>query len=213
MKKTILLCCALMLLSMGCQANYRGVISDNDSDNQSERMLIKRGYLTIEVDNIEKSVEDTLKVIKIEKGYAEDKSIEEKSAFLLLRIPSKNLNSTINKLSAIGDITEKSVSAEDVTERYIDTEARMNNKVALRDRLKQLLNKAKDVKDILAIEKELNRIQGDIDSMQALLKSMKNKVDYATLSVNLKKKRILGPLGYVVSGVAWFAEKLFIIQE
>ncbi len=211
MKKTILLCCALMLLSMGCQANYRGIISDSDS--QSERMLIKRGYLTIEVDNIEKSVEDTLKLIKLEKGYTEDKSIEEKSAFLLLRVPSKNLNSTINKLSSIGNVTNKSVSAEDVTEQYVDTEARMKNKVVLRDRLKQLLNKAKDVKDILAIEKELNRIQGDIDSMQALLKSMKNKVDYATLSVNFKHKKILGPLGYVVSGVAWFAEKLFIIQE
>ena len=200
-----------MLLSMGCQANYRGIVPDSDS--QSERMLIKRGYLTIEVDNIEKSVEDTLKLIKLEKGYTEDKSIEEKSAFLLLRVPSKNLNSTINKLSSIGNVTNKSVSAEDVTEQYVDTEARMKNKVVLRDRLKQLLNKAKDVKDILAIEKELNRIQGDIDSMQALLKSMKKKGDYATLSVNFKHKKILGPLGYVVSGVAWFAEKLFIIQE
>jgi len=85
--------------------------------------------------------------------------------------------------------------------------------VALRDRLRALLDKAQDVKDILAIEKELGRVQGDIDSMQARLKSLKGKVDLSSITVSIKRKRILGPLGYVLRGAWWTVEKLFVIQE
>jgi hypothetical protein len=85
--------------------------------------------------------------------------------------------------------------------------------VALRDRLRALLDSAKSVKDVLAIEKELGRVQADIDSMQAQLKTLKGKVDLASVTVSIKRRRILGPIGYVLKGAWWAVEKLFVIQE
>ena len=107
---------------------------------------------------------------------------------------------------------QRYVASEDVTEKYIDTEARLKNAVALRDRLKALLNQAKDVKDVLEIEKELARVQGDIDSMEGRLKKLKEQVDYAVVDLTLNRRKILGPLGYIVYGVAWVIQKLFVIQ-
>ncbi len=46
------------------------------------------------------------------------------------------------------------ISSEDVTEQYVDIDARLRTMVALRDRLRALLDKAQDVKDILTIEIE-----------------------------------------------------------
>ena len=133
-----------------------------------------------------------------------------------LRIPSDKLEQVLGDLEGMGKVKSRSLSSEDVTEKYIDTETRLATKKKLRDRLKELLVKAVDVKDIVAIEKELNRIQADIDSMTARLESLKGKVDYASLSVTLKaerKEQVLGPLGYVLEGAKWCVKKLFVWQD
>jgi Domain of unknown function (DUF4349) len=113
----------------------------------------------------------------------------------------------------LGTVTYRRVESEDVTEQYIDVEARLKNKIVLRDRLKQLLDKATAVKDVLAIETELNRVQSDIDSMEGRMRSMKKQVTYATVTLSLERKPILGPLGYVFKGLWWGVEKLFVIRE
>jgi len=110
-------------------------------------------------------------------------------------------------------VTKKYISSKDVTEQYIDTNARLKNKIILRNKLKKLLDKAKDVKDILAIERELNRVQSDIDSMQGRMNFLKSKIKFAKLDVYFHRKPILGPLGYVFKGVWWGVEKMFVIRK
>jgi hypothetical protein len=90
--------------------------------------------------------------------------------------------------------------------------------MALRDSLKVLLEKAAEVKDVLAVETELNRVQGDIDSMEGRMKSLKGQADLATVELKLiapeaEKKPIYGPLGYLFKGLWWGVEKLFIIRK
>jgi hypothetical protein len=70
---------------------------------------------------------------------------------MTLRIPSEKLDSAIGGLERIGEVKSKSISSTDVTEKYVDTQARLETKKQLRDRLQQLLEKAEDVKDVLAI--------------------------------------------------------------
>ena len=104
------------------------------------------------------------------------------------------------------------MSAADVTEQYTDLETRLRNNLALRDRLQQLLQRAKDVEDVLAIEKELNRIQSEIETMQAQFDRLKSEVELSALSINLQRKRVLGPLGYIGYGFWWGFSKLFVIR-
>lgn len=52
----------------------------------------------------------------------------------------------------------------------------------------------------------------EIDSREGRLKKLKSQVDYAEINLTLKRKKILGPLGYVAYGIAWLIEKLFVIQ-
>lgn len=57
------------------------------------------------------------------------------------------------------------------------------------------------------------RVQGDIDSMEGLIKALKGRVDYATVTLSLNRKAILGPLGYLFKGLWWGVEKLFVIRD
>ena len=95
---------------------------------------------------------------------------DDRSASLTIRVPADKFRSAVAGLEGLGTVTGRSVVGQDVTEQYVDVEARLKNKVVLRDRLQNLLDRADAVKDILSIETELNRVQGDIDSMAAQLK-------------------------------------------
>lgn len=93
-----------------------------------------------------------------------------------------------------------------------DLTTRLTNNRALRDRLKLLLDRAKDVEDVLAIEKELTRIQSEVETMQATLDRLDSQIALSELSVTLQRRQILGPLGYVSYGLWWTISKLFVIR-
>ena len=178
-----------------------------------QRMLIWQATLKLEVDTITDIVPKIESLLKENNGYMENNDItDEKSAHFRLRIPSENLNPILGSLAQLGIEKYRNISSEEVTDTYIDTQARLNNLKALRDRLKDLLIKAKDVHDILEIEKELTRIQSDIDSQEGILKNLKGRVEFAAIDLYLQKKTVLGPIGYVAKGISWVIMKLFIIQ-
>ncbi len=222
MKRMILPGLSLVLIATlsGCASAYRSApagalasMPQAESAHQS-RMLIWRARLSLEVASVSNAVSHVTDIAKQSGGYVENRSDSgDERASVTLRVPVDSLKPAMASLASIGKVTSRSVSSEDVTDQYVDIDARMKTMVALRDRLRALLEKAQDVKDVLAIEKELGRVQADIDSMQARLKALKGKVDLASIDVSIKRQRILGPLGYLLKGAWWTVEKMFVIQE
>jgi len=187
---------------------------ERGNDPLAARMVAWRASLSVEVWNVSNAVARATALAEGRGGFVEQKSDHgESSARLTLRIPAAAFRAAVTTLEELGKVTHRDVRGEDVTEEYVDVDARLKNKLVLRDRLKQLLDKAVDVKDVLAIETELNRVQGDIDSMEGRIKLLKNQVDLATVTLNLERKAVLGPLGYLFKGVWWGVEKLFVLRE
>lgn len=226
MKGIVRLLAGLVCVSMlaGCASLERsghcadimmpGAEAGNTAEVRAERMLIWKAHLSIQVWSISNAVGEATAMAERQGGFIEQKSDRgEESASVTLRIPAGTFKTALASLESLGTVTYRNVEGEDVTEQYIDVEARLKNKIVLRDRLKQLLEKAVDVKDVLAIEAELNRIQGDIDSMEGRIKSLKGQVEYATVTLSLERKPILGPLGYLFKGLWWGVGKLFVIRE
>ncbi len=184
-----------------------------DRSSEQGRSSVTTASQKVEVKEVEPAVKDVESIVKKNGGHVQSQSLrKDEEAYLVLRVPPGQLLPLLDALAKLGKEEHRYVATEDVTEKYIDTEARLKNAIALRDRLKALLNQAKDVKDVLEIEKELARVQGDIDSMDGRLKKLKEQVDYSVVELTLNQRKILGPLGYIVYGVAWMIEKLFVIQ-
>ena len=179
-----------------------------------DRMLVWKASLNLEVWNVSNAVVRAAAMAEASGGYVEQKSDRGgESAGVTLRIPVKAFKTAVERFETLGTVTWREVRGEDVTEQYIDVEARLKNKLALRDRLQQLLAKADAVKDLLAIETELNRVQSDIDSMEGRIKALKGQVDYATVTLSFERKAVLGPLGYVFKGLWWGVRKLFVLRD
>ncbi|WP_299103902.1 DUF4349 domain-containing protein [uncultured Tenacibaculum sp.] len=157
-----------------------------------QRKLIKRGDISFETNDLSKTrnhIEQTLQKFN---GYVSEdnqyKSLNNITNNLTVRIPSQNFDAFLNELSTeVDKFDHKNVSVNDVTEQFLDIEARLGVKKALEQRYNQLLQKAKSVKEILEIEKELASVRSDIESMEGRLQYLQNQVSYSTLSIRYYK--------------------------
>lgn len=187
---------------------------------KSTKAMVKNASMRVQVENIQKAASESVKIVEKAGGYVlESNFYGNNTAYMRFGVPSAILEETLSSLSETGIETKRSISTEDVTDQMIDLEAELANKKLLRERLRALLSRAKDVKDVLAVETELTRIQTEIDATEGRLKQLKQNVSYAKVYLELtpkapeKKQEILGPLGYLYTGVKWFVIKLFVIQS
>lgn len=207
-----LYCCFVLLLIVACS----GGSSENDinisdvpiveeavmdvslepapqvASETGQQKIILESYLTFETSNMEKTYEDLAIYIKKSEGYIQsDQSIKNYDRInrtIVARVPSTNFQKVIDSISAdVNYFDTKNITATDVTEEFIDITARLKAKRALETRYLQLLDKAKNVKEILEIEKELSTIREEIESREGRLKYLQNRVSYSTLTVQFYK--------------------------
>jgi chromosome segregation ATPase len=128
------------------------------------------------------------------------------------RVPAARLDTIMDSVAALGKERRRHMTGTDVTDQYTDLEARLKSDIALRDRLQQLLGRATTLDEVLSLEKQIARLQADIDALQARLDQLKSQTVLAALTVNLERKRVYGPLAVVGRGVAGLVSKLFVIR-
>ena len=107
------------------------------------------------------------------------------SAQVTLRVPASQLPQIQKSVAAMGDVLSQSAQASDVGQQHVDLAARVANLRAEETRLRTMLGSAKNVEEMLAVESELARVQGDIESMQAQLTYLERQAAQATLTLNL----------------------------
>lgn len=187
----------------------RGVSSEPERE---ERMLIRQASLEIEARDLPGAIRSAEKAVGEAGGFVQDSNTNEDHAGLNIRVPSARLDVLLDALAALGKVRQRSIGQQDVTGQMVDMEAALKNKIALRDRLRTLLDRASDVKDVLAIEEQLTRLQTEIDSIEGNLKHIKKRVEMSAVMLNITRKQTLGPLGYLFKGLGWGIEKLFVID-
>ncbi|MFC7291280.1 DUF4349 domain-containing protein [Hirschia litorea] len=86
-------------------------------------------------------------------------------------------------------ITSASTSAQDLSTQIVDTDARLKAQLTLRDRLQALLtDRPSDLGDLIELERELSRVQSDIDANASVLASLRQRVAMSNLHMNYSAK-------------------------
>jgi hypothetical protein len=149
------------------------------SDVKSGVMLIYTAELSMAVFQVEASLAAVEKIGRDVGGYLsarQDKSVT-------IRVPRDRFDEAVDRVEHLGDVTHRAVKAHDVTDEYVDVEARLKNARAMRDRLADLLSHA-TVKEALDIERELSRVTEDIERLEGRLKLLRDEVAFSTISVD-----------------------------
>jgi len=105
-----------------------------------------------------------------------------------LRVPANRLDSVLSDLRSLGRVQKESQGGEEVTERWVDLEARLANAKHTEQRMIDIQHeRTGKLSDVLAVEVEIGRVRGEIEQMEAQRKSMKNQVDFATLTLTVSE--------------------------
>src|SRR5687767_1202457 len=116
-----------------------------------------------------------------------------------LRIPSSRFDAALAELRQLGRVTEESQNAEDVTATVADLDVRLSNSRVIEKRLTEVLqSRTGDVGDVLEVEREIARVRGEIEQMEAERKQLDRRIEYATLTLEIVEERAaavnLGPV-------------------
>ena len=160
--------------------------SANQSDAVPERKIVYRADLTIETTDLVGTREKILDLTESENGILEYNEQNEQQFYLSLKIPAEKFEEFLNEAKAVGRVIYSSISANDVTEQYIDTETRLASKRALLEKYQSYLPQAKDLKEILEVEAQINSVTTELEQWEGRLQRLEKEVAYSSVSVRLK---------------------------
>ena len=154
-------------------------------DASYERKLIRTGNVTLEVQSVSGAEDEIAKWANSLGGYVTNANTWQYGANFTVRIPSARFDEAMSQVGNFGRITNRSVSSDDVSESYYDLQSRLETKYILRDKLSSYLSQAKDIKDLLEIERQLNSVIEDIESTEGRFKRLSGQIDYSTIYINM----------------------------
>lgn len=188
--------------------------------DQSKRKIIKEGELVFETRDFNKTKAFINNSVAEVQGYiaeeTQDKYNDKVETRAVIRIPAENFDKFVEKLSASAEVIDrKNIKALDVTEEYVDLEARLKTRKDIENRYRQLLGQAKKVDDVLNIEKQIGEVREQIESAEGKLKYFNDRIAYSTLTVVYYEK-MTSSIGFVskfIQGLSsgWKNFLLFIV--
>jgi hypothetical protein len=168
------------------------------------RKLIRNARLDLEVKSFQAAFDQITVLTKGAGGYVDTSNSQrggngKLQGTVVVKILPQNLDAFLLKLRDLGDVQNQSVSTDDVTKDYFDTQARLVNSQKMEVQLQDLLKRENGkVSDLLAVERELGRVRGDIEQMQGQLKLYDFQVQYATVTMNLAEKDLNQTAAYLL---------------
>ena len=153
------------------------------------RSVIRTAEVEIEVEDVHRAVRAAVRIAESGGGFlAEEESAEgdDATARLVLRVPPDRFSATLDELRALGEVVRTRVGSDDVTEVVVDVEGRLAGARASVERLRALLAEASDIPGIVAVESELARREGEVESLAGRLQALEAQVDLATVTVQLR---------------------------
>lgn len=178
--------------------NESATTSDTESDladpasPQIPQKIIKEASLRFETNDLEETFKQIQTAIAANKASiqndSEGKDYGNIYRNLTIRVPSENFDTFINSVSkGVSYFERKDISAQNVTEQYIDLTSRLNTKRKLEARYLEILQKATKISEILEIEKQISAIREEIEAKEGQLKYLESRVSESTVTIEFYK--------------------------
>ena len=175
-----------------------------EQPTQANRMIVTTFHLQAETMEFDESVGFIESYVHQLGGYIENRSesgrsigFEDRSArsaFFTVRVPSQSIRHFVTALGEEVNVTHTQESAEDITERFFDSQARLSSLVNQERLLNELLEEGGDLEFILEVHRELAHVRHQIESLSSSIQRMERAVNYSTVHINLQEVMQLTPV-------------------
>jgi len=161
-----------------------------------ERKIIKTGQITLEVEDIAETMGKVAEVADALGGYvvSSHKYEEERgiSGSVTIRVPADRFDEAFDRLHQLAiNVPYESTEARDVTEEYVDLQARLHNLEATEAQYLALLERAETVEEMLKVQQALSDVRGEIERIEGRIKYLERTSDMALIEITLRETRRL----------------------
>jgi Na+-transporting methylmalonyl-CoA/oxaloacetate decarboxylase gamma subunit len=128
-------------------------------------------------------------------GYIAESKVDrtrgtQRTAKWVVRVPVDQLEEFLDAVVEIGVPETRDTNAQDVTEEYVDLEARIKNKREIERRVLKLLeDRSGDIKDVIAVESELGRVREEIERMEGRMRYLTNRISLTTVTITAREQQ------------------------
>jgi len=164
------------------------------SISNSDKRIQRNANLNIEVKSINESIDKLNNIIS---SFGGEIISSNKGGFdygqpyanIRLRVSSENLDSVLFEFKKLSSkVISENIYTNDVSEEFIDIEARLKIMKSTENRFNDLLSKSEKIEEIIQVEKELMRIRGDIESLEGRLNYLTKTTDTSEINLNLNEQ-------------------------
>jgi hypothetical protein len=156
-----------------------------------ERMIVRSGDMSLVVDNVTQAMQAITQLAAGHNGYMVSSSVygeeEEMRGWISIRIPDEKFEQALADIRSLAiRVEQENTNSQDVTEEYIDLEARLANAEATEQEFLALLDKAEDVDDILEIYESISRVRQEIEQIKGRMQYLERTSSMSLISVSLR---------------------------
>jgi hypothetical protein len=191
-----------------------------------ERKIIRNATLTLEVEQPTKAMQTIASIAEARGGFVVtsdsvrhvgtkgSKSYE--VVTVEIRVPAAQFDAALAEIrgAAGNNVTAQKITGKDVTEEYIDLEARLRTQKALEAQLMEIMKRAQEVEDAISVQRELTNVRTEIERIEGRRRFLENQSSLSTISVTLQPPSpFVSTTGFFQGVGAAFGEGIDIAAE
>jgi len=159
--------------------------------NIGERMIVRNGDMSLVVDDVTQAMQAITQLAAGYNGYVVSSSVngeeDDMRGWIAIRVPDDKFDQALAEIRGLAvRVESENTNSQDVTEEYIDLEARLANAEATEQEFLALLDKAEDVDDILEIYESLSRVRQEIEQIKGRMQYLERTSSMSLISVYLR---------------------------
>lgn len=177
------------------QINYQQP-TENTSP-QDKRMIIRTGTMSIENDSFDETEAKAKEIAKNMGGFITNSTAQvnqsgKKQGTLTIRVQADKYDALLAELAKTGKVMSQNITGRDVTEEYVDAEARLKTQRELETRLLQLLaEKTANLTAVVEVEQKLANVRENIEKTEGRMRMLKDQASYSTITLSIYEPAIL----------------------
>lgn len=159
------------------------------------RKIIRNANLQLETTNPTEAQQKVTAIAEAKKGFVINstqrsgglKSRGRNSVTMKIRVPADKFQESLDEIRKVADrVVVETVTGKDVTEEFVDIEARLKTKKALEARFLEIMKSAKNVQDALNVERQLANVRTEIERIEGRKRFLENQTSLSTIDISLK---------------------------
>ena len=155
---------------------------------REQRIIIRTVEMALVVEDVQTAV-DATSGLALELGgwIVQSSRRQQHLGHVSIRVPADNVDEAVRRLRDLATEVKSEVStSHDVTDEYVDSQARVRHLKATEEQLIKLMERAGKVAELLEVQRELSRVQGEIEGTQGRIKFLEETSAFSLINIDLE---------------------------